>query len=164
MVTVAPSLLVRVTAPEIAPFQLLWRLVDDHGQTYPCPIFSKRVYFFLGSPTLTILPESERGNRYIIFELVWAHAVMTAFTQTHKYTRDITAEPFQPFYFYFLPHSAATSVHTSLFYSAWGTTWQRPQLMKKAPLCSCPVSFIILLLKTQHYCSGSNMWKTSTGN
>ena len=27
---------------------------------YPCPIFSKRLYFFLGSPTLTMLPEGER--------------------------------------------------------------------------------------------------------
>lgn len=36
----------------------------DHRSTYPCPIFSKRVYFFLGSPTLTILPESEREQKY----------------------------------------------------------------------------------------------------
>lgn len=31
--------------------------------THPWPIFSKRVYFFLGSPTLTMLPESKRKQK-----------------------------------------------------------------------------------------------------
>jgi len=47
-------LLQRLTAPKFALF------AEDHRETYPCPIFSKRVYFFLGSPTLTILPEREK--------------------------------------------------------------------------------------------------------
>lgn len=32
------------------------------GDAYPCPIFSKRVYFFLGSPTLTIVPEWKKDR------------------------------------------------------------------------------------------------------
>lgn len=35
----------------------------DQRSTHPCPIFSKRVYFFLGSPTLTMLPESQRKQK-----------------------------------------------------------------------------------------------------
>lgn len=31
--------------------------INNCHQTYPWPIFSNRVYFFLGSPTLTMLPE-----------------------------------------------------------------------------------------------------------
>lgn len=56
--TAGLHLLQRLTLPQIAPF------VGDRPETYPCPIFSKRVYFFLGSPTLTILPESERKHTY----------------------------------------------------------------------------------------------------
>lgn len=36
---------------------------DGRFWTHPCPIFSNRVYFFLGSPTLTIVPELEEGQR-----------------------------------------------------------------------------------------------------
>jgi hypothetical protein len=36
------------------------RMPRDPRRSYPCPIFSKRLYFFLGSPTLTMLPEGER--------------------------------------------------------------------------------------------------------
>lgn len=36
----------------------------DQRSTHPWPIFSKRVYFFLGSPTLTMLPETQRKPEY----------------------------------------------------------------------------------------------------
>lgn len=37
---------------------------NQHGprSTHPWPIFSKRVYFFLGSPTLTMLPVTEKAE------------------------------------------------------------------------------------------------------
>lgn len=34
--------------------------IDNYDWTYPWPIFSNRVYFFLGSPTLTMLPERNK--------------------------------------------------------------------------------------------------------
>lgn len=39
-----------------------FRRLDIHDglMAHPCPIFSKRVYFFLGSPTLTIVPELKK--------------------------------------------------------------------------------------------------------
>lgn len=36
------------------------------GNTYPWPIFSNRVYFFLGSPTLTILPEMSKTRQILV--------------------------------------------------------------------------------------------------
>jgi hypothetical protein len=37
-------------------------LRKENAPTNPCPIFSNRVYFFLGSPTLTMLPLKERDH------------------------------------------------------------------------------------------------------
>lgn len=41
-------------------------LGKENAPTNPCPIFSNRVYFFLGSPTLTMLPlkETETMNHF----------------------------------------------------------------------------------------------------
>lgn len=35
------------------------------SKTNPCPIFSYRVYFFLGSPILTMVPEPQKKKRHI---------------------------------------------------------------------------------------------------
>lgn len=35
----------------------------SNSKTHPCPIFSYRVYFFLGSPILTMVPEKDRMER-----------------------------------------------------------------------------------------------------
>lgn len=37
-----------------------WFCISNWDWTYPWPIFSNRVYFFLGSPTLTMLPERNK--------------------------------------------------------------------------------------------------------
>lgn len=37
-----------------------WFFINNWDWTYPWPIFSNRVYFFLGSPTLTMLPERNK--------------------------------------------------------------------------------------------------------
>lgn len=37
-----------------------WFCTSNWDMTYPWPIFSNRVYFFLGSPTLTMLPERNK--------------------------------------------------------------------------------------------------------
>lgn len=37
--------------------------IHDGLMAHPCPIFSKRVYFFLGSPTLTIVPELKKEQK-----------------------------------------------------------------------------------------------------
>lgn len=42
--------------------------VSNWDWTYPWPIFSNRVYFFLGSPTLTMLPERNKDAH-----LKWRH-------------------------------------------------------------------------------------------
>lgn len=38
-------------------------VLNSEPLTHPCPIFSKRVYFFFGSPTLTMVPGSKKQNR-----------------------------------------------------------------------------------------------------
>lgn len=38
-------------------------ILNSEPLTHPCPIFSKRVYFFFGSPTLTMVPGSKKQNR-----------------------------------------------------------------------------------------------------
>ena len=37
--------------------------VNTVTNTYPCPIFSYLVYFFLGSPMLTIVPILNKNNK-----------------------------------------------------------------------------------------------------
>lgn len=59
-------------------------------------LFSRSACTSFWDPPHSQYSLSQREDRYITFELVWAHTVMTAFTQTHKYTENITAEPLLP--------------------------------------------------------------------